>query len=218
MFPIYQLAGKGYSQDDFLKRLHEIVEDHRAQGATSVAFIFYDFNSPLRAILRDRDAFTTLDRLTGKELSVFFLDSGGRDQGQRFQEIMQARLGVDLPPPCIVFARLTSCGLKEVEGARILHADCINGLHEIVEILESRLNHRRAYSGAPPSSAPGGRGPLAGSEAVEVARQAGHHLPATGRDGPTATARGQIWRDGARFVATEAVRALVEALGNLLLR
>src|SRR6266699_5117226 len=76
MIPIYeQDSGKGigYGLDSFLKRFEHICQEHVEAGrAKAFAFIFYDFNDQgLRTVLKDQGVFAQLDRLSGKNLSIF---------------------------------------------------------------------------------------------------------------------------------------------------
>jgi hypothetical protein len=91
MNPIFErdhARGIGYEFDQLVFRFLQICrrhqEDHRAQ---SFAFIFYDLHDkPFQRMLQDPDRFAILDRLSGNNLTIFFLDYGSRNIINQFNE------------------------------------------------------------------------------------------------------------------------------------
>ncbi|WP_144214072.1 hypothetical protein [Flavobacterium anhuiense] len=79
MNPIFTISNtnnlNGYSYDEFTSQFEKICEDHIDTGrAKKFAFIVYDFHSPIKKILQDMGAFVELDRLSGKNITIFYLD------------------------------------------------------------------------------------------------------------------------------------------------
>ena len=112
MIPIYEQGsgnGIGHGLDSFLNRFDFICAEHRKEGrAKAFAFIFYDFtDKAIRHILKNQGVFAKLDRLSGKELSVFYLHTGTRHAIETFNINFLAALGVEdrASLPCVVFFR-----------------------------------------------------------------------------------------------------------------
>lgn len=79
MNPIFTISNtnnlNGYNYDEFTSQFEKICEDHIDTGrAKKLAFIVYDFQSPIQKILKDIGAFVELDRLSGKNITIFYLD------------------------------------------------------------------------------------------------------------------------------------------------
>jgi hypothetical protein len=66
----------GYEFDHLIARFIEICREHRSTGrAKSFAFIFYDLrDETFSKVINDGATFTRLDRLSGENLTVFYLD------------------------------------------------------------------------------------------------------------------------------------------------
>ncbi|MEZ5106793.1 MAG: hypothetical protein R2757_19975 [Draconibacterium sp.] len=66
---------KGYWYDEFVSHFDSICKEHLSTGrAKKFAFIVYDFHSPTHEVLQNHGVFTELDRLSGKDITVFYLD------------------------------------------------------------------------------------------------------------------------------------------------
>lgn len=79
MNPIFTISNtnnlNGYSYDEFTSQFEKICEDHINTGrAKKFAFIVYDFHSETQQVLKDIGAFVELDRLSGKNITIFYLD------------------------------------------------------------------------------------------------------------------------------------------------
>jgi len=114
MFPIFEQnsgRGIGYGLDSFLNRFQAIIIEHfEANGTKSFAFIFYDFeNHDIKTILKDQGVFAKLDRLSGNELSVFYLHSGSKHSIERFNSALMDAMGVKnkARPPCVIFCKVS---------------------------------------------------------------------------------------------------------------
>ena len=79
MNPIFTISNEnnldGYWYDQFIYQFDKICEEHLENDrAKKFAFIVYSFHSPTHDVLKDMGAFVELDRLSGKDITVFFLD------------------------------------------------------------------------------------------------------------------------------------------------
>ncbi len=80
MFPIFEQGqgkGIGHTFDTFLRKFIEICEEHlQTNRAKAFAFILYDFyDEATKKVFRNQGGFARLDRLSGQNLSVFYLHS-----------------------------------------------------------------------------------------------------------------------------------------------
>jgi|ERR1035437_674319 hypothetical protein len=114
MFPIFEQGegqGIGLSFDRFLERFISICEEHLENGrAKSFAFILYDFSDKQikDEILKKQGGFAHLDRLSGKNLSVFYLNSNNEDLLNAFNEIFIGAFEIksEFKLPFVLFSTL----------------------------------------------------------------------------------------------------------------
>lgn len=156
MIPIYEQGrgnGIGHSLKSFVDRFDSICAEHLASGrAQSFAFIFYDFTDhELHSILKDQGAFAQLDRLAGKELSIFYLHAGTRAAVEAFNTHFFSALGVtdQATLPCVVFFRVEDSQVSDIEIAQLESANLIHGFHELYGAIESYLKLQTANSDKP---------------------------------------------------------------------
>lgn len=107
MIPIYEQMeghGHGHSFETFLKRFREICFEHiKNKRAKAFAILFYDFqNDNFKKLLKQNNVFTELDRLSGKDLSVFYLHSSSKEEkidefNTIFQEVFDVKEKLELP-------------------------------------------------------------------------------------------------------------------------
>lgn len=157
MIPLYEQGdgrGIGHSSESFIHRFDEICQAHLASGrAKSFAFIFYDFrNKELRRVLKDEGVFTELDRLSGSELSIFFLHAASEKGLRKFNQTFLKRLGVDGDGrlPCVVFFSLANGRLENLKIVSLESPNLIHGFRELHKIVEDHLQEPK--SGQAPSS------------------------------------------------------------------
>lgn len=79
MNPIFTVQNdknlSGYWYSEFEQQFDDICNQHLKEGrAKAFAFIVYDFNSPIHKTLQDQGVFTELDRLSGENITIFYLD------------------------------------------------------------------------------------------------------------------------------------------------
>ena len=99
MIPIFEQGngrGLGLGLDTFEARFEDICKEHlKHKRAKSFAFIFYDFtDNALRKILKDGGLFTQLDRLSGKDLSIFYLHGSHRQTAEEFNKTFLQAVGL----------------------------------------------------------------------------------------------------------------------------
>ena len=144
MMPIFE-AGKGkgigHSFDTFLRRFIEICEDHLKNGrAKAFAFILYDFHDEtIRNILKNQGGFARLDRLSGHELSVFYLDSVNKHQIRSFNEIFLKLF--DIPAykktPIVFFFKIVDGDAREIEIIELEQDNLLFAFEELYSVIES---------------------------------------------------------------------------------
>ncbi|MBS0533648.1 MAG: hypothetical protein JSR72_06290 [Proteobacteria bacterium] len=150
MIPIFEQGngkGIGHLLDTFTKRFDQICAQHlKDRRAKAFAFVFYDFNDRhIKTILRDQGVFTQLDRLAGKELSIFFLHTGTRHAVRQFNETFLKQLGLEeAKPPCVVFFKLSEGKAIDVSLASLESTDLFHGFKELHDVIASYLNTSNA--------------------------------------------------------------------------
>ena len=149
MIPIYEQGsgnGIGHGLGSFLARFDSICAEHLAAGrARAFAFLFYDFTDhATRLILKNQGVFAKLDRLSGKELSLFYLHAGTRHAIEAFNMHFLAALGVkdQATLPCVVFFRVHNTQIEDVEVAQLESADLIHGFNELYQVIEAYLGRQ----------------------------------------------------------------------------
>lgn len=156
MIPIYEQGqgrGIGHGLESFLRRFEQICQEHLMTGrARTFAFIFYDFqDQALRRILRDQGVFAQLDRLSGANLSVFYLHAGTRHSVEKFNTAFLSVLGVDdeVQLPCVVFFRYQEQGIRDVAITQLDNANLLHGFHELYDVIERYTNAAPDISAEP---------------------------------------------------------------------
>ena len=156
MIPIYEQGhgqGIGYGIDGFMSRFDDICKEHVAEGrAQAFAFIFYDFNDhALRSILRNQGVFAKIDRISGKELSVFYLHNGTQDLVDRFNRKFLAMLGITEKTelPCVVFFKFKNDQIGDIKAVQLDNADIINGFGELFTAIERYLTGNSEQTAQP---------------------------------------------------------------------
>lgn len=145
MVPIFTSSGGqslGYDINSFIERFEDICQEHLKGGrAKAFAFLFYNFNDwELNKVIQDLGVFAKLDRLSGHDLSIFYLHSGNEQHFERFNRYFQVALGVrGAATPCMVFFKLEGDSLKDVEAVSLDNANLINGFHELYEVVDDYL-------------------------------------------------------------------------------
>jgi hypothetical protein len=146
VIPIYEQGGGrgiGYGLNSFLERFDAICHEHIAnRRAKAFALIFYDFgNSAIKRILKDHGVFASLDRLSGSELSIFYLHSAGKQAANNFNSEMLLKLGLPETTklPCVVFFKFANGGFTEIAAAELDSSDLIHAFPALSAIIASYL-------------------------------------------------------------------------------
>lgn len=156
MIPIYEQGsgnGIGHGLSSFLQRFDEICALHLAEGrAKSFAFIFYDFtDQALCKILKNQGVFAKLDRLAGKQLSIFYLHAGSQAAVEAFNAHFFSTLGIEdrATPPCVVFFRVHEGSIEDIEIAQLESADLVHGFSELYGAVQQYLSAKPAAPAEP---------------------------------------------------------------------
>lgn len=154
MVPIFEQGqgqGIGYTFNTFLTRFIEICEEHlKSDRAKAFAFILYDFNDQAtRDVLRNQGGFARLDRLSGKDLSVFYLHSDNRRLLKAFNDIF-LRL-FDIPAhrqlPFVLFFKLKDKDAKDVEIVELEQSNIMFAFDELYKVIETYVDKLNKGSG-----------------------------------------------------------------------
>lgn len=91
MVPIVTNGKQYFDEESFKKSIMETCENHKKEGrALAFAFIVYDFeNHTIPEILKNKDYWSSLDKISGRRLSVFYINSQDEYYNQRQEEIYQ---------------------------------------------------------------------------------------------------------------------------------
>ncbi len=94
MIPIVANKEQSFDAESFEKYIIETTKMHKEQGrALAFAFIIYDFdNHTINQILKKEDYWSSLDKISGKNLSVFYINSQNEYYKKRQNEIFQEEL------------------------------------------------------------------------------------------------------------------------------
>lgn len=156
MIPIYEQGsgnGIGHGFQSFFRRFDEICSEHLAEGrARSFAFIFYDFTDQvIRKILKNQGVFAQLDRLSGNELSVFYLHAGKMATVEAFNTHFFSTLGIEdqATLPCVVFFRVHEGAIEDVEIAQLESVDLIHCFPELYDAIQQYISSKPAASAEP---------------------------------------------------------------------
>jgi hypothetical protein len=130
MYPVIEVQSAGtkrYGIKDFGCRLAETFgSDAQMESAAAYAFIFYNSSDEaICQVLDDRSTLMYLDRLTGKDFHVFFLDTNRSADIDSFNNRFLGALGVEPP-----------CALPSVVLFRRRHDDIVD-----VKVIESLPSH-----------------------------------------------------------------------------
>lgn len=155
MIPIFEQGsgkGIGHGLDSFIQRFDQICAEHATTGrAKAFAFILYDFNNTaLRRILKDQGVFARLDRLSGSDLSIFYLHARTSKSLEAFNEHFISALGVEETPhlPCVIFFRVENgTNIKDIEVTQLDSADLIHCFNELYEVVAKYIAAKNTQSG-----------------------------------------------------------------------
>lgn len=138
-----QGQGIGYSLNSFLRRFIDICEEHLENGrAKAFAFLLYDFkNQHIKDILKNKGGFAQLDRLSGNDLSLFYLDSDNRRLIKAFNEIFlgvfEIKNGYQLP--FVLFFTVADREVTNIEIVELEQTDLMFSFKELYDITNNYI-------------------------------------------------------------------------------
>ena len=136
-------SGIGYSYKPFLNRFIEICQNHlENKRVKSFAFIFYAFhNQQIRDIFKNQGGFARLDRLSGKDLSVFYIDSENEYVVKEFNQIFLGAFEIqdDIQLPSVVFFKLDDGEVENVQIVELTEPDRMFAFTELFSSIENYL-------------------------------------------------------------------------------
>jgi hypothetical protein len=156
MIPIFEQGsgkGIGHNVDSFIDRFDEILAQHIAEGrARAFAFILYDFTDhSIGKILRDQGGFARLDRLSGKNIGIFYLHNGTRRTIERFntQFLTALDLKEEAKRPCVVFFKFEDQRIIDISVAQLESSDLIHGFEELYRVVDTYISDSKTAPDSP---------------------------------------------------------------------
>lgn len=146
MVPIFEQGqgqGIGYMFDSFVKRFIDICEEHLETGrAKAFAFLVYDFeNQHIKDILKNQGGFAQLDRLSGKDLSVFYLHSDNKRLVKAFNEIFLGAFEIknEYQLPFVLFFTVADREVSNIEIVELEQTDLMFSFKELYDITNNYI-------------------------------------------------------------------------------
>ena len=153
MVPIFEQGhgqGIGYMFDSFLKRFIDICEEHLENGrAKAFAFLLYDFkNQHIKDILKNQGGFAQLDRLSGNDLSVFYLHSDNRQLVKAFNEIFLGAFEIknEYQLPFVLFFTVADREVTNIEIVELEQTDLMFSFKELYDITNNYIAKVKDHS------------------------------------------------------------------------
>lgn len=115
------------------------VQDSRAKA---FAFILYNFNDvETREILKNQGGFTRLDRLSGRDLSIFYLNSDNRRSIRVFNDFFLNAFDVSSNRnlPFVLFFKLADREAKDVEIVELEQSNIMFAFEELYGVIEEYI-------------------------------------------------------------------------------
>jgi hypothetical protein len=136
--------GVGYDFNQLMERFVQICNEHKETGrAKAFAVILYAVESEeLAQLLDDRDAFTRLDRLSGKDLTVFYLDCQSRSILDQFNDTFARLFDVphDTRLPYVVFFSLENDDAVAISIRELTDLKPEFVYHELYSVIASYIS------------------------------------------------------------------------------
>lgn len=147
MIPIFEQGqgqGIGHSFDSFIRKFTDICEDHLRTGrARAFAFILYDFHDEqIREILKAQGGFARLDRLSGHNLSVFYLHSDNHQLFQTFNDIFLGAFDIQQIAnlPFVLFFKVVEREVTDIEIVELEQNNLMFAFQELYSTIENYIN------------------------------------------------------------------------------
>lgn len=145
MIPIYEQGegeGIGHSFMSFREKFIEICDSHKQEDrALAFAFILYDFkDESIRKVLKDLGGFARLDRLAGRDLSIFYLHSDKKTLTNKFnKEFLSEFTDEDVEFPCVVFFKLNDDKIEDILISELEREELAYSFDELYNTIEKYI-------------------------------------------------------------------------------
>ena len=153
MVPIFEQGqgnGIGHSFETFLRRFIEICEEHLENGrAKSCALILYDFqDDSTKKVLRNQGGFARLDRLSGRDLSVFYIHSGNKKMIRAFNDIFLGAFEIENKSklPFVLFFNVVDREVTNLEIVELEQSNILFAFEELYTIIENYIERMKNNS------------------------------------------------------------------------
>ncbi len=150
MIPIFEQGqgnGIGYSFNTFLSRFVNICGEHlENEKAKSFAFILYDFNNDsIKEVLKNQGGFARLDRLSGTDLSVFYIHSESRNIVNAFNDIFLKvfEINIKFQKPFVLFFNVIDREVITVEIVELEQSNILFAFEELYSIIENYISRAK---------------------------------------------------------------------------
>lgn len=150
MNPIFEQGqgqGIGYGYRHFLQQFLNICNDHlENKRAKSFAFILYDFHDEnIRTILKKQGVFTQLDRLSGKDLTLFYIDSENKKIVKEFNKIFLGAFDIEdkFQKPLVLFFNINGNEVEDIEIVELQQDDLIYSFKELYDIISNYIERAK---------------------------------------------------------------------------
>ena len=150
MYPIQEQGNKkgiGHGYDSFLRKFIEICENHLKNGrAKSFAFLLYDFNDKqIRDILKSQGGFARLDRLSGSELSIFYIHSDNKKLVKAFNRIFVGAFEIENTAklPGVLFFKMDDGEVDDLQIIELEQRDKMFAFLELYSTIENYLKNSK---------------------------------------------------------------------------
>lgn len=148
MIPIYEQGkgdGIGHSFESFVKRFIDICNEHVAnKRAKAFAFLLYDFNdSQVRKILKSQGGFARLDRLSGSNLSLFYLHSNDKHLLKLFNKVFLTAFGIDQENtslPMVIFFKISDNEVSDLSIVELEQSNMMFAFNELYDIIQNYID------------------------------------------------------------------------------
>lgn len=153
MVPIFEQGqgnGIGHSFDTFLRRFIEICEEHLENTrAKSFAFILYDFHdNSIKQVLRNQGGFARLDRLSGRDLSVFYIHSDNKKLIKAFNDIFLGAFEIENKSklPFVLFFNVADREVTNVEIVELEQSNILFAFEELYSNIDNYIERMKNNS------------------------------------------------------------------------
>ena len=153
MVPIFEQGqgnGIGHPFETFLRRFIEICEEHLENGrAKSFALILYDFqDDSTKKVLRNQGGFARLDRLSGRDLSVFYIHSDNKKMIRAFNDIFLGAFEIENKSklPFVLFFNVVDREVTNLEIVELEQSNILFAFEELYTIIENYVERMKNNS------------------------------------------------------------------------